>query len=56
MHWQLIRQVVPNDRLLTLKPAEGAMYGLVSDVVSTDSQLKQWFGATNVTRLTPNMV
>jgi membrane-bound serine protease (ClpP class) len=29
------------------------MYGLVSDVVNTDSQLKQWFGAIKVTRLTP---
>ena len=51
--WTLVRQVVPNDRLLTLKPAEGAMYGLVSGVVSNDQELQQWFGATTVKRLTP---
>jgi membrane-bound ClpP family serine protease len=51
--WTLVKQVVPNDRLLTLKPAEGAMYGLVNGVVSTDKELQQWFGATTIQRLKP---
>ncbi len=51
--WELIRQVVPNDRLLTLKPTEGVMYGLVTDTINNDKQLKSWFGATNLTRLDP---
>lgn len=52
-NWKLVKQIVPNDRLLTLKPAEGAMYGLVSGVVSNEKELKAWFGATKLTRLTP---
>ncbi|MBC8310230.1 MAG: hypothetical protein ISR75_06290 [Phycisphaerales bacterium] len=51
--WTLVKQVVPNDRLLTLKPAEGAMYGLVTGVVSTDKELQQWFGATTIQRFKP---
>lgn len=53
INWKLIKQIVPNDRLLTLKPAEGAMFGLVSGVVSNEKELKAWFGATKITRLTP---
>ena len=52
-NWKLVKQVVPNDRLLTLKPSEGAMYGLVSGVVNTHQELKKWFGATNVVTLKP---
>ena len=52
-NWKLVKQVVPNDRLLTLKPAEGALYGLVAGVVNNDKELKQWFGASNIKRLTP---
>jgi membrane-bound ClpP family serine protease len=53
MDWELVKQVVPNDRLLTLKPAEGALYGLVSDVVKNDKELMEWFGATTISRLHP---
>jgi membrane-bound serine protease (ClpP class) len=54
LHWTLVRQVVPNDRLLTLKPNEATLYGLVSDVVSSDRELQDWFGATSLTRLNPS--
>jgi membrane-bound ClpP family serine protease len=54
MDWQLVRQIVPNDRLLTLKPDEGKMYGLVHDVVSDDIALQEWFGATSIVRLRPS--
>jgi membrane-bound ClpP family serine protease len=51
--WILVKQVVPDDRLLTLKPAEGEMYGLVTGVVANDKELQQWFGATTIQRLKP---
>jgi membrane-bound serine protease (ClpP class) len=50
----LIRQVVPNDRLLTLKPAEASQYGLVDGIVADDAALKIWFGAQNLLRLDVN--
>ncbi len=53
LQWTLIRQIVPNDRLLTLKPAEATLYGLVTDVVSSDQELQTWFGATSMTRMKP---
>lgn len=52
--WELVKQIVPNDRLLTLKSAEAQQYGLVTDVIANDDQLKQWFGATTLTRHTSN--
>jgi membrane-bound serine protease (ClpP class) len=52
--WKLIRQVVPNDRLLTLKPAEASQYGLVDGIVADDAALKIWFGAQNLLRLDVN--
>jgi len=52
--WTLVKQIVPNDRLLTLKPGEAKQYGLVNDVIASDSELKQWFGATTVTRYRSN--
>ena len=48
--WELIRQVVPNDRLLTLKPAEATLYGLVRGIVTDDAALALWFGAQEVRR------
>ena len=53
LEWELVKQIVPNDRLLTLKPTEGEMYGLVKDVVLDDKALQQWFGATSISRLNP---
>jgi membrane-bound serine protease (ClpP class) len=52
--WVLVRQVVPNDRLLTLKPAEASQYGLVDGIVADDAALKIWFGAQNLQRLDVN--
>ena len=52
--WELIRQVVPNDRLLTLKPAEATQYGLVRGIVSDDAALALWFGAQEVRRYNVN--
>lgn len=52
--WELIRQVVPNDRLLTLKPAEATQYGLVSGIVTDDAALALWFGAQEVRRYDVN--
>jgi membrane-bound ClpP family serine protease len=52
--WKLIKQIVPSDRLLTLKPAEAKQYGLITSVIANDKELTAWFGATTVTRLPPN--
>jgi len=52
--WKLVRQVVPNDRLLTLKPNEGVLYGLVSGSVAGDAELQTWFGANTIQRRTRN--
>lgn len=53
-NWKLSRQIVPNDRLLTLKPAEAARYGLIVDVIADDKALQLWFGAITLTRKRPN--
>jgi len=52
--WELIRQVVPNDRLLTLKPAEATQYGLVRGIVTDDAALALWFGAQEIRRYDVN--
>ncbi|MEE2912598.1 MAG: NfeD family protein [Planctomycetota bacterium] len=52
--WVLVRQIVPNDRLLTLKPAEAKMYGLIVDTITNDIELQQWLGATSLTRVNQN--
>jgi membrane-bound serine protease (ClpP class) len=48
--WKLVRQVISNDRLLTLKPAEAAYYGLTRATIANDEQLKAYFGATTINR------
>ena len=48
--WRLIRQVVPNDRLLVVKPAEAISYGLAAAVIANDEQLKAYFGAHTLLR------
>ena len=52
--WKLIKQIVPKDRLLTLKPGEGKQYGLIKTTIKNDTELKGWFGATEITRLHTN--
>lgn len=48
--WKLITQVVTDDRLLTIKPAEAIHYGLARKVIANDGDLKKFFGATTLTR------
>jgi membrane-bound ClpP family serine protease len=48
--WRLVRQVVPNDRLLVVKPAEAISYGLATTVIANDDQLKAYFGAHTLLR------
>ncbi len=48
--WRLVRQVVPNDRLLVVKPAEAISYGLATRVIADDDQLKAYFGAHTLLR------
>ncbi len=48
--WRLIAQVVSDDRLLTLKPAEAIYYGLATAVIAGDEQLKAYFGAKTLRR------
>ncbi len=48
--WRLVRQVVPNDRLLVVKPAEAISYGLATAVIANDDQLKAYFGAHTLLR------
>lgn len=48
--WKLITQVVTNDRLLTIKPAEAIHYGLARKVIANDGDLKKFFGASTLTR------
>ncbi len=49
--WELVEQIVPNDRLLTLKPGAAMAYGLADTSIANDKELADWFGATSVRRL-----
>ena len=48
--WKPIKQVVSQDRLLVVYPAEAIYYGLASAVIATDDELKAYFGARTVKR------
>lgn len=48
--YRLLRQVVSSERLLTLRPEEAKLYGLAAMMVRNDEELKQFFGAQNLTR------
>ena len=52
--WELVKQIVPSDRLLTLKPTEASQYGLIKHVVSNEEDVKDWFGAKTVNRIERN--
>ena len=52
--WKLIKHIVPNDRLLTLKPQEATQYGLIKHVVSNEQDVKDWFGAKTLKRIERN--
>jgi membrane-bound ClpP family serine protease len=49
--WQLIRQVIDDDQLLTIKETEARFYGLAAATIDTDEELKAFFGATTLVRI-----
>ncbi len=51
--WRLVRQVIDDDQLLTIKSSEALYYGLATQVIDTDAQLKAFFGADDLIRLEP---
>jgi membrane-bound ClpP family serine protease len=46
--WRLLTQVISNDRLLTVKPAEALYYGLAVTTIADEQQLKAFFAATTI--------
>jgi membrane-bound ClpP family serine protease len=48
--WRLVTQIVTDDRLLTVKPAEAIHFGLAKKVVANEEQLQQFFGASRTSR------
>ncbi|MHC4102103.1 MAG: NfeD family protein [Planctomycetota bacterium] len=52
--WQLVKQVVSNDRLLVLKPPQAIEYGLATATIANDDQLKAYFGAQTLERYPRN--
>ncbi|MHC4428422.1 MAG: NfeD family protein [Planctomycetota bacterium] len=50
-NWRLVKQVVPNDQLLVLKPQDAMEYGVAVKVIANDEQLKTYFGAQTIVRL-----
>ncbi len=49
--WRLVRQVIDDDQLLTIKEPEARAYGLAAAVIDTDEQLRAFFGASEVVRI-----
>lgn len=47
--WQLVEQIISNDRLLALTPSQGRDYGLVDGLVRNDMELKRFLGARSIT-------
>lgn len=48
--WQLVMQVVADDRLLTLNEDEAVYYGLATTIIADQQQLQNYFGANKITR------
>lgn len=48
--YRLLRQVTAADRLLTLRPEDAMLYGLVEEIVRDDEELKAFFGAQELVR------
>ena len=46
--WTLVKQVVANDQLLTLKAGESIEYGLAAAVIRNDQELCAFFGTANL--------
>jgi len=47
--WELVEQIVSNDRLLALTPGQGRDYGLVDGFVGDEAEMKRFLGATIIT-------
>ncbi len=48
--WRLVRQVISSDRLLVVRAEESIEYGLASEVIRNDEELKAYFGTTVLRR------
>jgi hypothetical protein len=48
--WKLVRQVVDDQTLLTIRADEALYYGLATAIVANDADLKSYFGAGTITR------
>jgi membrane-bound serine protease (ClpP class) len=48
--WRLVRQVIDDQSLLTLRANEALYYGMASAVIANDAELQQYFGAGSVRR------
>jgi membrane-bound ClpP family serine protease len=48
--WKLVRQVVDDQSLLTVRSDEALYYGLATAIVANDSDLKSYFGAASIAR------
>lgn len=51
--FDVLGQVVSNDRLLTLKPWQAEAYGLSVGTVASDDELRAFFGADRIVRIEP---
>lgn len=52
--YRLLRQVIADDQLLTVRPAEAMHYGLAMRVIRDDEQLMDYFGANEIVRYDQN--
>lgn len=52
--FEVLGQVVSNDRLLTLKPWQAEAYGLSVGTVAGDDELRAFFGADQIIRIEPS--
>lgn len=48
--YRLVRQVISNERLLTLKSTEAKFYGLATTTIRDEQELKAYFGAQTLVR------
>ncbi len=51
--FDVLGQVVSNDRLLTLKPWQAEAYGLSVGTIANDDELRAFFGADRIVRIEP---
>ncbi|MCA3005169.1 MAG: hypothetical protein IOD15_07365 [Phycisphaerales bacterium] len=53
--WRLVEYVSDGNGLFTMKPRELLRYGLATGTISTNEELRAFFGATNLTRVEPSV-